>query len=55
MISGQAELIAIAKAYAGSARRITSKKAALDAIRKRFVEKVRFDAKNDLAAKARPW
>lgn len=49
------DLVAIAKAYAGAAKRITSKKAALDAIRKRFVELVRFDAKNGLAARSRPW
>jgi hypothetical protein len=49
------ELIAIARAYAGAARKLTSKKAALDAIRKRFVERVRFEAKNELAAKSRPW
>jgi hypothetical protein len=29
--------------------------AALDAIRKRFVELVRYEAKNALAAKSRPW
>lgn len=50
-----AEMIAIAKAYAGAAKKITSRTAALDAIRKRFVELIRFDGKNDLAAKTRPW
>lgn len=49
------ELVAIAKAYAGSSKRIGSKAAAIDAIRKRFVELVRFEAKNALAAKSRPW
>lgn len=49
------EIIAIAKAYAGASKRITSRTAALDAIRKRFVELIRFDAKNELAAKSRPW
>jgi len=49
------ELIAIAKAYAGASKKIGSKKAALEAIEKRFVELVRFDAKNALASKSRPW
>ena len=35
--------------------RAGSRAAALEAIRKRFVERVRFDAKNELAAKSRPW
>lgn len=50
-----ADLIAVAKAYAGASKKIGSKTAALDAIEKRFVELVRFDAKNALAAKSRPW
>ncbi|MEW5963972.1 MAG: hypothetical protein AB1749_10470 [Pseudomonadota bacterium] len=49
------EIVAIAKAYAGSSKRVTSKAAAMEAIRKRFVELVRFEAKNALAAKSRPW
>jgi len=49
------ELIAIAKTYAGLARRITSKKSALDAIHGRFVDKVRFEKKNAHAASSRPW
>lgn len=49
------EIIAIAKSYAGAAKKIGSRAAALEAIRKRFVELVRFDAKNELAAKSRPW
>lgn len=50
-----AEFIAIAKAYAGASKKIGSRNAAADAIRKRFVELIRFDAKNELAAKSRPW
>lgn len=50
-----AELIAVAKAYAGASQKISSKKAALDAIRKRFVEHVRNAAKSELAAGSRPW
>lgn len=49
------DLVAIAKQYAGTARKITSKTTALDAIQKRFVELVRFEARNELAAKSRPW
>lgn len=50
-----AEVIAIAKAYAGASKRIGSRAAAIEAIRKRFVELVRFEAKNALAARSRPW
>lgn len=49
------DFVAVAKAYAGASKRVTSKAAAMEAIRKRFVELVRFEAKNALAAKSRPW
>ena len=50
-----AELIAIASAYNKGGRKPGSKSAALALIKKRFVEIVRFHAKNKVAEKARPW
>jgi hypothetical protein len=49
------DLIAIAKGYAGVAKRITSKPAAFEAIEKRFVELVRDNGKLVQASRARPW
>ena len=50
-----AELVAIASGYNKGGRKPTSKAAALAMIKKRFVEIVRFHAKNKVAEKARPW
>lgn len=50
-----ADIIAIAHAYCGGGKKPASKAAAYAAISKRFVEIVRFHAKNRLAEKARPW
>lgn len=50
-----AEYIAIADKFAIPVRRIASKKAALEAISKRFVELVRSQNKNLVASKARPF
>lgn len=49
------ELIAIASAYNKGGRKPASKAAALAMIKKRFVEIVRFHAKNKVAEKVRPW
>jgi hypothetical protein len=49
------DLINIATKFAIPASRISSKTAAIAAIKKRYVELARFNAKNALAAKARPW
>jgi hypothetical protein len=50
-----ADVILVATKFAIPAQKISSKTAALAAIKKRYVELVRFNAKNALAAKARPW
>ena len=50
-----ADVIAIAQSYALPGRRLTSKKAAIEAISKRFVELVRSRNKNQTAARARPY
>lgn len=50
-----ADVIAIAHAYLGGGKKPTSKAAAYSAISKRFVEIVRYHAKNKVAEKARPW
>ena len=50
-----ADVIAIAQRYNRGGKRSPSKAKALAAISKRFVEIVRFHAKNEVAAKARPW
>lgn len=49
------DIIAIAHQYAGGGKRPTSRDQAYAVISKRFVEIVRFHAKNKVAAKARPW
>lgn len=49
------ELIEIAKSYAGRGKKIGSQKVALEIIRKRFIELVRYDAKNKVAKHSRPW
>lgn len=49
------EIIAIAQKYVGGGRKASSKTAALNAISKRFVEIVRFHAKNKVAERVRPW
>jgi hypothetical protein len=53
--TSSAELIAIATAYNKGGRKPSSRAAALALIKKRFVEIVRFHAKNKVAEKARPW
>jgi hypothetical protein len=50
-----ADLMAIASAYNRGGNKPKSKAAALALIRKRFVEIVRFHAKNKVAEKVRPW
>ena len=50
-----ADLIAMASAYNKGGRKPSSRAAALALIRKRFVEIVRFHAKNKVAEKVRPW
>jgi hypothetical protein len=50
-----ADLIAVASGYNKGGRKPTSRAAALALIRKRFVEIVRFHAKNKVAEKVRPW
>lgn len=49
------EAISIAHRYNKGGKKPASKKAAFEAIPKRFVEIARFHAKNKIAAKARPW
>ena len=49
------DVVAIANGYAIIGERPTSKKNALEKIRKRFVELVRAEAKVLAAAKVRPW
>jgi hypothetical protein len=49
------DLIAIASAYNKGGRKPSSKAAALAMMKKRFVEIVRFHAKNKVADKVRPW
>lgn len=50
-----AEVIAIAHGYAGGGKKAASKMAAYSSISKRFVELARFQAKNKVAEKSRPW
>lgn len=50
-----AEVIAIAQRYSGGGKKPSSKAMALAAISKRFVEIVRFHAKNKVAERVRPW
>jgi hypothetical protein len=49
------DIIAIAQRYNGGGKKPSSKTMALAAISKRFVEIVRFHAKNKVAEKVRPW
>jgi hypothetical protein len=50
-----AEIVAIAQRYNGGGKKPSSKAMALAAISKRFVEIVRFHAKNKVAERVRPW
>lgn len=50
-----ADVISIAQIYNLGGKKASSKATALAAISKRFVEVVRFHAKNRIAEKARPW
>lgn len=50
-----ADVIAIAHAYVKGGTKPSSKTMALASISKRFVEIVRFHAKNKVAEKVRPW
>lgn len=50
-----ADVIAVATTYNKGGKKPNSKAAAVALIRKRFVEIVRFHAKNKVAEKARPW
>lgn len=50
-----ADLVAIASAYNKGGKKPGSRAAALGLIKKRFVEIVRFHAKNKVAEKVRPW
>jgi hypothetical protein len=50
-----ADVIEISHRYGRGGPKPSSKAAALAAISKRFVEIVRFHAKNKIAEKARPW
>lgn len=49
------DVIMIAHAYAGGGKKPASKAAAYSVISKRFVEIVRYKAKNRIAEKSRPW
>jgi hypothetical protein len=49
------DVILIADKFAIPSERIGSRAAAVAAMNKRFVELVRFRAKNAIAAKTRPW
>lgn len=49
------ELVSIALQYRGGGTKPSSKRAALEAIRRRFLELVRDHAQSVQAAKARPW
>jgi len=50
-----ADVVAIASAYNKGGKKPGSKSAAFALIKKRFVEIVRFHAKNKVAEKVRPW
>lgn len=50
-----ADIVAIAQRYNGGGKKPSSKAMALAAISKRFVEIVRFHAKNKVAERVRPW
>jgi hypothetical protein len=49
------DIMAIANAYGVGGAPANSRKSGLEKIAKRFVELVRYDAKNRVAEKARPW
>jgi hypothetical protein len=49
------DIVAIAHRYSGGGKKPSSKAMALAAISKRFVEIVRFHAKNKVAERVRPW
>lgn len=49
------DIVAIAQRYNGGGKKPSSKAMALAAISKRFVEIVRFHAKNKVAERVRPW
>lgn len=49
------DIVAIAQRYNGGGKKPSSKTMALAAISKRFVEIVRFHAKNKVAERVRPW
>jgi hypothetical protein len=49
------DVVAIAQRYNGGGKKPSSKAMALAAISKRFVEIVRFHAKNKVAERVRPW
>jgi hypothetical protein len=49
------DVITIAQRYNRGGKRATSKKKAIEGISKRFVEIVRFHAKNKVAERVRPW
>jgi hypothetical protein len=48
-------LICIASQYVGGGRRLRSRKAALTAIRRRHIELIRFQRKQEIARKVTPW
>jgi hypothetical protein len=50
-----ADIIAIAHNFIGGGKKPSSREAAYAVISRRFVEIVRYQAKNKVAAKARPW
>jgi hypothetical protein len=50
-----ADIVDIAHRYNGGGKKPSSKAMALAAISKRFVEIVRFHAKNKVAERVRPW
>jgi len=49
------DIVVIAQRYNGGGKKPSSKAMALAAISKRFVEIVRFHAKNKVAERVRPW
>lgn len=49
------QVIEVAERFAIPSRKPTSRKAAMAAINKRFVELARFREKNERAAKTKPW
>ena len=49
------EIDAIANAYVGGSNRYKSKKVALESIKKKFVQQVRFEGKMNIVDKLTPW